>query len=58
VKIVYVKDPGVLAIERRRYFDNSVLVVWFLDGIQTIDVVEVGEYIEVTNKFFKGDMDD
>lgn len=58
MKVVYVKDPGILAIVRREYSDGSKLVAWFLDGIKTVDVVEVGEYIDVTNKFFKGDVDD
>lgn len=58
MKIVYVKDPGILAIVRREYPDGAKSVAWFLDGIGTIETVEVGEYIEVTSKFFKGDIDD
>lgn len=58
MKVVYVKDPGILAIVRREYFDGTKLVVWFLDGIKTIDVVEVEEYLEVNNRFFKGEIDD
>lgn len=58
MNVVYVKDPGILAIVRRSYSDGSKLVAWYLDGIKTVDVIDVGEYIEVTNKFFKGDIDD
>lgn len=57
MKVAYVRDPGILAIIRRKYADGSATVCWFLDGIKTIEVVEVDEYIEVENYMFSGDLD-
>lgn len=57
MNVAYIRDPGILAIIRHKYNDGSLLVCWFLDGIKTIEVVDVDEYIEVENYMFNGDLD-
>jgi len=59
MKVIYVRDPGVLAVVRIEHPEGVVSVVWFLDGIKTVETLELDEYIPISSdNDFSGDLDD
>lgn len=52
MKVVYVHDPGVLAVVLSEH-PAGIMVKWFLDGFSHREFLEEGEYV----MYEEGDMD-